>query len=309
MRKKLSTYQFIEKAIKIHGNKYDYSLVEYKSPKIKIKIICKEHGIFEQRYDVHLRGSNCKKCTDKSNSIKNTMSTSNFVIKANKIHNNFYNYDKVIYVHSNNEVLITCPIHNDFLQKASNHLQGKGCSKCGILSIIKKKQWTLDKFIKKAKEIHKDKYDYSLFEYKGNHQLKIKIICKNHGIFEQSIDTHINQKSGCSTCANMNNGYSRSNFINLSKNNKAVFYIIKCWNEEEEFYKIGITTNSIIRRYSAKKQMPYQFKIIDTIIDEPYKIYNLEKELLKKYKKFKYKPKIKFNGYNECFKFNVINIA
>lgn len=61
----LTTEQFIEKARKIHGNKYDYSLVEYKKNSIKVKIICPKHGVFEQTPVTHLRGSGCRRCTKK----------------------------------------------------------------------------------------------------------------------------------------------------------------------------------------------------------------------------------------------------
>ena len=63
--KRKSPAQFIEDAIKIHGNRYDYSLVEYKGSFTKIKIICKTHGIFLQAPSIHLGGANCKKCSNR----------------------------------------------------------------------------------------------------------------------------------------------------------------------------------------------------------------------------------------------------
>ena len=62
MRKPKTTENFIEKAKQIHGNKYDYSLVEYKNNKTKVKIICPIHGIFEQTPNCHLRLQGCPKC-------------------------------------------------------------------------------------------------------------------------------------------------------------------------------------------------------------------------------------------------------
>ena len=47
MKNSLKT--FIGKAIKKHGNKYDYSKVEYLNSKKKVCIICQEHGEFWQK--------------------------------------------------------------------------------------------------------------------------------------------------------------------------------------------------------------------------------------------------------------------
>jgi hypothetical protein len=80
MSKKLTNQEFIERAKFPHGDKYDYSMVEYVKNKINVKIICKKHGEFEQRPDVHLV-SGCKKCSD---DIKK-MNVNQFIISANKI--------------------------------------------------------------------------------------------------------------------------------------------------------------------------------------------------------------------------------
>lgn len=118
--------KFIEKAKIVHENKYDYSLAEYKDSITKIKIICPEHGIFEQN--------------------------------------------------------------------PNGHLSGCGCYICGGT-----KKLTTKEFIKKATEVHGNKYDYSLVDYKNN-ETKVKIICRKHGIFEQTPAAHYRVKCGCPLC-------------------------------------------------------------------------------------------------------------
>ena len=59
---KLTTEQWIQKANLIHHNKYDYSLVDYVTSKLKVKIICKHHGVFEQTPANHLRPQSCPLC-------------------------------------------------------------------------------------------------------------------------------------------------------------------------------------------------------------------------------------------------------
>ena len=185
MPAKLTTKEFIEKAIKIHGDKYDYSLVDYKKTREKIKIICKIHGKFEQKPNTHLNKSGCEKCgyLIKKSNIKE------FIEKAIKIHDNKYNYDKVIYNNSKEKILILCNIHGEFLQIPTIHLKGIGCIKC--------KQ--LENFIKICKLKYGEKYDYKKVNYIGIHT-KVIISCKVHGDFLQTPANHYNY-NGCSQCS------------------------------------------------------------------------------------------------------------
>jgi hypothetical protein len=120
----LTNIEFIEKTKVIHGDKYDYSLVEYVDSKTNIKIICPIHGIFEQTPNDHLSNKGCSKCAG------NYMDNKYFKEKSNKIHNNKYNYSLVEYKDNKTKIKIICPIHGIFEQRANNHLCGIGCSKC-----------------------------------------------------------------------------------------------------------------------------------------------------------------------------------
>lgn len=60
-------------------------------------------------------------------------------------------------------------------------------------------KYTTESWIKKAKEIHGDAYDYSLVKY-TNQRGKVKILCKTCGkLFEQSAGNHL-QRHGCPHC-------------------------------------------------------------------------------------------------------------
>lgn len=123
-----TTEQFIHKATKIHGTRYDYSLVEYKDSRTKIKIICSVHGIFEQRPNSHLGRMGCIKCT---HVVKKD--TEMFVNQANNVHNNKYDYSLVSYIGAHKKVKILCPVHGMFTQNPASHLQGHGCKYCNLL--------------------------------------------------------------------------------------------------------------------------------------------------------------------------------
>ena len=191
----ITTENFIKRARNVHGDKYDYSKVEYKGPKNKICIICPEHGEFWQLPHSHLSGNGCRKC----NSKKQTKTKEKFIEDAKKVHGNKYDYSKVEYVNSHTKVCIICPEHGEFWQFPHSHLNGFGCRKCTNKLLSEKRRDTKEEFIDKAKTIHGDKYDYSKVEYVNN-RTKVCIICPEHGEFWQTPYNHVGQKQGCPKC-------------------------------------------------------------------------------------------------------------
>jgi len=125
--------EFIEKAIKIHGDTYDYSLVEYKNMKTKVTIGCKKHGVFEQTPNNHVYvKSGCPKCYGNDKFTRN-----DFIERSIKIHNDLYDYCLVEYININKKVKIICKIHGEFLQSPRKHLYGNACHKCTSKSYSK----------------------------------------------------------------------------------------------------------------------------------------------------------------------------
>ena len=117
---------FVKKATEIHGNKYDYSKVEYKTIFTKVCIICPIHGEFWQTPALHIWAKNgCDKCSGTYR-----LSKEEFINKAKKIHGNKYDYSKVEYKSNKTKVCIICPIHGEFWQAPNYHLLGNGCPKC-----------------------------------------------------------------------------------------------------------------------------------------------------------------------------------
>lgn len=142
MASKGTNSTFIEKAILLHGNRYSYDLVDYKNNRDKIKIICAEHGIFEQRPDNHLGGSGCPSC---SSNIRYTTKT--FIAKAKEVHGDNYSYELVNYKNILTKIKITCLEHGIFEQTPHDHLSACGCPICGV----KNKGWTKTAFKERCK--------------------------------------------------------------------------------------------------------------------------------------------------------------
>lgn len=194
MSRKLTTEEFIERARKIHGDKYDYSKVEYKDANTKVCIICPIHGEFWQIPNDHLHNKGCVKCGHKRLWDKRgRITTEDFTRKAKEIHGDKYDYSKVNYTKSNEKICIICRKHGEFWQTANDHLSGKGCFYC-----YGKRKFSTEQFIEKAHKVHGDKYDYSKVEYINN-KTKVCIICPNHGEFWQVASSHLMGK-GCKYC-------------------------------------------------------------------------------------------------------------
>lgn len=126
--------EFIEKANKIHNNKYFYGGVLYKSAIINVIIGCLKHGDFKQTPNGHLCGHGCPKCSIEESAEKRRSNAEEFIKKARVVHCNKYIYDSLVYIDSQTKVIIGCPKHGDFEQTPNNHLHGYGCSKC-VLTI------------------------------------------------------------------------------------------------------------------------------------------------------------------------------
>lgn len=170
MGKKLTTLDFINRAIELHGEKYDYSEVEYCGFERKVRIICPEHGEFWITPHNHLNGHKCPTCSGRQRITQEV-----FISRAQRIHDSRYNYSKVEYKGLSTPVCIICPVHGEFWQKPSGHLNGNGCQKC----FATPKSNTAE-FIQKAKAVYGEIYDYSKVVYSGNKD-KVCIICPQHG--------------------------------------------------------------------------------------------------------------------------------
>ena len=194
MPKKKTKEEFIAKAKLVHGDKYDYSKVEYVGALKKVCIICPKHGEFWQEANGHLKGQCCPKC----NLEKRASSKEEFIKKARKVHGDKYDYSNVDYVNTMTKVCIICPKHGEFWQRPYSHLHGNGCSKCANEATGERRSFSKEEFIKKAREVHGDKYDYSKVNYVNNYT-KVCIICHEHGEFWQTPSTHL-RGQGCPKC-------------------------------------------------------------------------------------------------------------
>jgi hypothetical protein len=178
--KKKTTEEFIKEAQGVHGDLYDYSEVEYQNNSAKVYIIDPEYGGFWQVPTSHLigRGSPIR-----NGGIKFT--TADFIRKSREVHGDLYDYSKVDYENAHIKVLIIDPEYGEFWQAPKHHLNGSN-NPARVGGVADTQQ----DFIRKAKEVHGDLYDYSLVKY-VNSLTNVKIIDPEYGAFKQSPSSHL----------------------------------------------------------------------------------------------------------------------
>lgn len=226
-------------------------------------------------------------------------STADFIQKAISKHGNRYLYNKSEYKNSRTEVVITCKEHGDFEQRPDLHLRGHGCGMCANDNAA----LSIDVFISRAKEVHENsEHCYKELRYTKLHE-KIKIGCNAHGYFEIKARDYL-RGAGCPECITDGTGYSRSYFKKACDRNKkgeGILYVVECSSDTERFYKIGITSRGVADRFGNKDKMPYLFNVVAELLGSAEYIYNLENEIYKMQKSFRYTPNIFFHGRTECF--------
>jgi hypothetical protein len=285
MVKRKTTAQFIQDARKVHGDKYDYSLVDYIDTKTRVKIICPVHGIFHQAPGIHLSGCGCAKCAGR------LKTTTDFVKDARLIHGDKYDYSLVEYVAGTLKVKIVCSVHGVFEQSPSSHKAGRGCPICATEKKGSKKRRKKLQFIEDARLIHGDKYDYSLVECVTGTS-KVKIICPVHGVFEQSPSSHIWGRE-CPDC------YSYGKLIGKP----GILYLIQFQKDFALFWKIGFTCRAIEDRFPRDALFINSYYLWQ--FEQVSHAYNVEQSILKRFQDYKF-PRILFplledGGDTECF--------
>lgn len=372
-RRKTTEY-FIERSKSIHGDRYDYSKSVYVNNSTNVEILCKEHGAFFQQPVAHYNGSGCTACvkrdvktlfdfkrhisndllklwefkglTDESvvkvtspvvvycnkhgETFNSTLSSlyrresccnvsrailvsesktkefSFYVEKMNKIHNGRYEYlDELGKVSKYHKINILCKEHGVFSQDIEHHLNRKqGCNACAMLERgrVKSKKW-VDSLPDKLNKMHLQNVKIVSISDVQSSLDKITLSCDEHGIFEK---TYGNLKLGqrCPLCS-VYEGWGKDTYIQRSKDmydGVCNLYFIKCFNDSEMFYKIGITVHKDIRRRFVKSTIPYDYEIIEFIEADVESVVEYETFIHKAMKDFHYLPNIPFGGYvRECF--------
>lgn len=244
-RYRKTTEQFITESELVHIGKYNYDKVEYLGAAIKVTISCPMHGDFLQTPSKHLSGSGCDCCSIERTKDKLRKSPEVFISESNLMHNNFYTYDKVIYLKNSIKVVITCPLHGDFNQAPTSHLGGGGCPKCAPMKFKISKTKSTELFIEQSLMKHDGFYSYNKVVYVSS-KVPVIITCPIHGDFNQNPNNHLSGK-GCMKC-----GFEKLKMVNLKT--------------PEQFINEANEVHDRLYTYDSTKYVNNRKKIIITCI-------------------------------------------
>lgn len=275
----------------IKSNQFEYPNFTFRAVKDKIDIVCIKCRLsFSQELNAHIKGQGCPDCaTPGAPSLTNEE-----FLKRVKIFNKdldilevYKGYHKHLLFRNKYGL---CKLPPEYLMSGSE----------GTLRVaVNKTEYMKSQFIEK----HGSKYTYPNFIYNGNREYA-KINCKDHGEFEQLTDVHL-MGSGCPKCANKNrlSGFSRSEFTLIAKDRTCVFYIIECFKDGERFYKMGITSHTVKKRYDTILKMPYNYEVIIVHNDSNAgNVWDIEMFFKLEYKGFQFETNNYFKGsITECY--------
>ena len=219
MSQKLTTEEFIKKAREVHGDKYDYSKVEYVNNQTKVCIICKEHGEFWQRPLDHLKGHECSECGKIKNVESRRKTLDQFIDEARKLHGDKYDYSNVKYKNTSTKVCIICKKHGEFWQAPYTHLNGHGCPKCAYKGDRQRHIYSQEEIIDKIRSFFGERYSFEKVIYKAM-KVPIILVCHEkdehgieHGEFSMRPDNIFSGVHFCFSCCFLS---SRSLLRNLT---------------------------------------------------------------------------------------------
>lgn len=288
---------WINQAKETHNNKYTYPRAIFKKASKPIVVTCKKHGDFTLLATSHLAGYGCRKCGEEASGLKHRDTHEEFIQKVSEI--NPHILEQVTFL--DEYVSTHIPLkaqhkYGDVLLKPTETMRGGRYKNINVEQAIDKTAFIKNVFIAKFG----NKYDYSLVEYKNSYT-SIKIICPIHGEMTTTARKHIHSPTGCGKCGRYAGNWTKTQFATRSIGRDPVCYIIKCFNEEETFLKIGISNNIEKRFY--KSNIPYEIEYVTLYRGSGGFVWELEKEFHRQHRKekLKYTPQKTFGGYTECF--------
>lgn len=287
-----TTDKFIKKSFEVYGDVFDCSYVVWAGSTTPVDIYCNKHKLwFSKTPNRFLGGENCPECGLGRLRTKK-MSREDYIDKFKRVHGDFYDYSEFEYTGSKYKVVIICPEHGRFEQSPEKHAYGRGCTWCS-----NRVRLTPENFVERSYEVHGDKYDYS----KSNVTVaseKVEIVCTQHGSFWQSPSVHL-KGHGCRICAQGDTDWGKRGYYGTDK--PSSLYFIRVTTDEEDFIKVGLSANPQRRLRTIENDTDGVVEVLDLFKGKANELYEIEHQILYNMDFERYKPKVYFNGYTECF--------
>ena len=224
--------------------------------------------------------------------------TSEFIKVCRETHGDKYDYSKTEYKGWHSKVTIICPIHGEFTTDASVHIKGHNCKKYSADARgLKTRKWNTKYFIRRAREVHGDKYDYSKV-YCERYTDLVEINCKEHGVFTQLVSNHVVGKEGCKECFDIKMAAPY-----FEKHDDSHIYLMRIQGNGEDFLKIGLSIKPSHRKGEIEHDVEnrYEVDVIKQVYDYSRRVWLFEKLIHESPLFKKYIPKLSFGGMTECY--------
>jgi hypothetical protein len=300
---KKSDENFIEELYNIYADDYDYSKINYINSKTDVEIICKKHTSFKKLPCELIQGHGCPKCKKEKSKYNNKKL---FIEEDIKIFGKITDYSYIEEMGAKNKIKLKCIKHDcEFILSVSARLSGQKCPKCSAENYREIRTTPKEEYYRRANEAHDYKYTYNDDYITSAHA--ITFFCKEHGRQRRNSYDHL-RGAGCKKCDENNlqksDKLTREGYIKLANGRPTYLYLIKCSDENEDFYKIGKTFREINERFIFSN-MPYNFELISKHEGGAEYIWDLEEDSHIKYKDYSYNPNKWFAGFSECYKLDL----
>lgn len=213
MARRLTAEDVLTRFYERHGDRYDYSRVEYMDTRTKVVIICREHGPFEQGPAEHWKGQGCPPCARPRQTGAPPRSWEEVEPRLIAAHDGRYTYDGSDYRDSNSKIRATCPIHGDFWAQVASHLRGRfGCRECSYIERGQAKQTSFRDWLTSARERFGDRFEYDPVSWNTHTNIGLKGLrfrCPDHGWQEMHPNYHLRAPMGCPQCGRFEGGSKR----------------------------------------------------------------------------------------------------
>ena len=294
-------------------NEYSFKPLDnkWKNKYKRLEFICNKGHVFEgilRNYIRHDTNIPCPTCRLEKRK-------EDFLSRLNIIHGKNISVDLSKFNTLNSKVDCTCNVCKFNWNTKPIYLVTKNkpsrCPECSRKKVIESMTYSKEEFIKRNPDLQ-ESGEYEIIGEYINTKIKTTFLHKTCGnIYEVKPET-FQRGCRCSKCSNKLSVYKRSDWVRKGQQSNYFdsfkVYIILCWNESEQFIKIGRTFQKVNNRFSGKKVIPYNYTVIKTIENDSGEyIFDLENKLHKKFKAFKYQPNISFAGENECFNTFLLN--
>lgn len=323
MSKSLTFEDWLRRSREKHGDKFDYSNVEFVAARSHVKIVCPIHGEFSQSMKEHVISKyGCRGCHEVARQTTyKTITHDTWLRRFKKHFGETYQYIMPEgRLRGMDDIGVICPEHGIFTSKPDYLKYGHGCPLCANRDRVKSNR---KDFHKEAKEVHGIRYIYDKTEYQ-NTDKPITITCRNHGDFVTTGYQHVMRGIGCPTCgairkkrramavgSTISDGHFQRHPELVDIPYK--LYVVEMNDEASNFIKVGIAKeNNLPKRMTDLKNCCHTITDFSEVLitNLPYyECWKLEQSLLDKYKEFKYKPSKKFGGYTECLNYDTLPLV